>query len=64
MLGEIFRKRTTADWVNALDAAGVPCGPITRWRRAFSEPQGRGPGNEVEPAASARGRGAANRAAR
>ena len=39
MLVEIFLKRTTADWVSALDAAGVPCGPINTLEQAFAEPQ-------------------------
>jgi crotonobetainyl-CoA:carnitine CoA-transferase CaiB-like acyl-CoA transferase len=39
MLAETFSKRTTADWVNALDAAGVPCGPINTLAQAFAEPQ-------------------------
>ena len=39
MLAEIFLKRTTADWVGALGAAGVPCGPINTLAQAFSEPQ-------------------------
>jgi len=39
MLSEAFSKRTTADWVSALDAAGVPCGPINTLAQAFAEPQ-------------------------
>jgi crotonobetainyl-CoA:carnitine CoA-transferase CaiB-like acyl-CoA transferase len=39
MLAETFLKRTTAEWVGALDAAGVPCGPINTLAQAFSEPQ-------------------------
>jgi len=39
VLAEIFGKRTTADWVSALDAAGVPCGPINTLSQAFAEPQ-------------------------
>ncbi len=39
LLAEIFLKRTTAVWVGALDAAGVPCGPINTLAQAFAEPQ-------------------------
>ena len=39
LLAEIFRRRTTADWVSALEAAGVPCGPINTLSQAFAEPQ-------------------------
>ena len=39
MLAAIISKRTTADWVSALDAAGVPCGPINTLAQAFAEPQ-------------------------
>ena len=39
MLSETFAKRTTADWVSSLDAAGVPCGPINNLAQAFVEPQ-------------------------
>ena len=38
-LAEAFVKRTTADWVQALDAAGIPCGPINTLAQAFAEPQ-------------------------
>ena len=38
-LAETFSKRTTTDWVSALDAAGVPCGPINTLAQAFAEPQ-------------------------
>ena len=31
--------RTTAEWVEILNAAGVPCGPIYRMDQVFSDPQ-------------------------
>ena len=31
--------RTTAEWVDALNAAGVPCGPIYRIDQTFADPQ-------------------------
>jgi len=38
-LGEIFGKRTTRAWVDALEAAGVPNGPINNLAQVFAEPQ-------------------------
>jgi crotonobetainyl-CoA:carnitine CoA-transferase CaiB-like acyl-CoA transferase len=31
--------RTTKDWVSALEAAGVPCGPINTLKEVFEDPQ-------------------------
>jgi len=31
--------RTSADWIGALEAAGVPCGPINRIDEVFADPQ-------------------------
>jgi crotonobetainyl-CoA:carnitine CoA-transferase CaiB-like acyl-CoA transferase len=31
--------RTTRDWVTALEAVGVPCGPINRLNEVFADPQ-------------------------
>jgi crotonobetainyl-CoA:carnitine CoA-transferase CaiB-like acyl-CoA transferase len=39
LLNEIFLKRTTRDWVAALEAAGVPNGPINSLEQVFQEPQ-------------------------
>jgi crotonobetainyl-CoA:carnitine CoA-transferase CaiB-like acyl-CoA transferase len=39
VLAAIFRKRTTREWVAALEAAGVPNGPINNIRQVFEEPQ-------------------------
>jgi crotonobetainyl-CoA:carnitine CoA-transferase CaiB-like acyl-CoA transferase len=39
LLAEVFAKRTTRDWVDALEAAGVPNGPINNLRQVFEEPQ-------------------------
>ncbi|MFT5440696.1 MAG: crotonobetainyl-CoA:carnitine CoA-transferase CaiB-like acyl-CoA transferase [Alphaproteobacteria bacterium] len=33
------RKRTSADWVERLNAAGVPCGPIYKMDEVFADPQ-------------------------
>lgn len=39
LLLEIFSQRTTHDWVEALDSAGVPNGPINNLKQVFEEPQ-------------------------
>ncbi|HWI13815.1 MAG TPA: CoA transferase, partial [Burkholderiales bacterium] len=39
LLAEIFQARTTREWVEALEAAGVPNGPINDIRQVFEEPQ-------------------------
>jgi crotonobetainyl-CoA:carnitine CoA-transferase CaiB-like acyl-CoA transferase len=39
LLAEIFRRRTTREWVEALEAAGVPNGPINNLEQVFEEPQ-------------------------
>lgn len=38
-LDGLFAARTTADWVAALEEAGVPCGPIYLLADLFSDPQ-------------------------
>ncbi|MGZ9006152.1 MAG: CaiB/BaiF CoA transferase family protein [Burkholderiales bacterium] len=39
LLTDIFAKRTTREWVEGLEAAGVPNGPINNIRQVFEEPQ-------------------------
>jgi crotonobetainyl-CoA:carnitine CoA-transferase CaiB-like acyl-CoA transferase len=39
MIKPIFPTRTTAAWIDALEAANVPCGPINRVDEVFSDPQ-------------------------
>jgi crotonobetainyl-CoA:carnitine CoA-transferase CaiB-like acyl-CoA transferase len=39
LLSGIFVRRTTKDWIDALEGAGVPCGPINDLRQVFNEPQ-------------------------
>jgi crotonobetainyl-CoA:carnitine CoA-transferase CaiB-like acyl-CoA transferase len=34
-----FRKNTSAHWVETLNQAGVPCGPIYRMNEVFADPQ-------------------------
>jgi len=38
-LQDVLVTRTTADWIAALTAAGVPCGPINGVRAALADPQ-------------------------
>ena len=40
--------RTTADWIAALEVAGVPCGPINRIDEVFADPQAQARGLAVE----------------
>ena len=39
MLAPIFAEKTTAEWVEALEEAGVPAGPIYRMDEVFADPQ-------------------------
>jgi crotonobetainyl-CoA:carnitine CoA-transferase CaiB-like acyl-CoA transferase len=48
LLGEIFRKRSKKDWVELLDAAGVPNGPINDIAQVFAEPQVKARGVRIE----------------
>jgi len=38
-IGAITRTRTSAEWIAALNKAGVPCGPINSIDQTFAEPQ-------------------------
>jgi CoA:oxalate CoA-transferase len=38
-LEDTLRQRTTADWVEVLRAAGVPCAPVQRVSELFDDPQ-------------------------
>ena len=39
MLAELMRQRPKADWLAALEAAKVPCGPINDLAEVFADPQ-------------------------
>jgi crotonobetainyl-CoA:carnitine CoA-transferase CaiB-like acyl-CoA transferase len=41
-------QRSTADWVAALEAADVPCGPINTMAQVFADPQVQARGMQVE----------------
>jgi crotonobetainyl-CoA:carnitine CoA-transferase CaiB-like acyl-CoA transferase len=48
LIQEIFRKKTTAEWLGLLEAAGVPNGPINNIAQVFEEPQVRARGVKIE----------------
>jgi crotonobetainyl-CoA:carnitine CoA-transferase CaiB-like acyl-CoA transferase len=39
LLTEVMKTRSTAQWIEALEAAGVPCGPINDIAAVFADPQ-------------------------
>ena len=39
MIEEVMCSRSQRDWLAALEAAGVPCGPINRLDAVFADPQ-------------------------
>ena len=48
LLDEVFSRRTTRAWVDLLDAAGVPTGPINSVAEVFREPQAVARGLKIE----------------
>lgn len=48
LLAKVFLRRTTAEWVALLDAAGVPCGPINDIAQVFADPQVQARGMKIE----------------
>jgi len=48
LLAAIFAKRTTKDWCDALEAAGVANGPINNLKQVFEEPQVVARGMKIE----------------
>ena len=48
LLGEVFRQRTTAEWVDLLEKAGVPNGPINDIAQVYEEPQVKARGIRVD----------------
>src|SRR3989449_3756522 len=54
LLGEVFKKRSKREWLELLEAAGVPNGPINDVAQVFEEPQvkARGVRLELEHAAA------------
>jgi crotonobetainyl-CoA:carnitine CoA-transferase CaiB-like acyl-CoA transferase len=45
---EIVRRRTSHDWIESLEAASVPCGPINNMKEVFENPQVRHRGLRVD----------------
>ncbi len=39
IIAEQIEKRTSAEWIDALNTAGVPCGPIYKINEVFADPQ-------------------------
>jgi len=48
LIEEIFRRKTTADWLELLESAGVPNGPINNLAQVFEEPQVKARGVKIE----------------
>ncbi len=48
LLSQVFAQRTTREWVELLDAAGVANGPINDVAQVFQEPQVRARGVKIE----------------
>jgi crotonobetainyl-CoA:carnitine CoA-transferase CaiB-like acyl-CoA transferase len=48
LLAQVFAQRTTREWVELLDAAGVPNGPINDVAQVFREPQVEARGVKIE----------------
>jgi crotonobetainyl-CoA:carnitine CoA-transferase CaiB-like acyl-CoA transferase len=48
LLQEIFARRSTREWVQLLEAAGVPNGPINNIAQVFDEPQVKARGIRIE----------------
>jgi crotonobetainyl-CoA:carnitine CoA-transferase CaiB-like acyl-CoA transferase len=47
ILGDLMRARSSADWLAALERAGVPCGPINDIEQLFADPQVRARGLQI-----------------
>jgi len=48
LLVEMVEQRDKADWISALEAAGVPCGPINDLGEVFDDPQVQARGLKVQ----------------
>jgi crotonobetainyl-CoA:carnitine CoA-transferase CaiB-like acyl-CoA transferase len=56
LLGDVFSKRTKREWLEVLQAAGVPNGPINDVAQVFEEPQVKARGVRIELEHAAAGR--------
>ena len=48
IIGELIRTRSCAEWLSALEAAGVSCGPINSIEQLFDDPQVKARGLRLE----------------
>ncbi len=55
LLTPLFTQRSTADWITALEAANVPCGPINHVDQVFADPQAVARGLTIDMAHGAAG---------
>ena len=39
VMNAVLKSKTTNDWVEVLESAGVPCGPVYDYRQMFADPQ-------------------------
>jgi CoA:oxalate CoA-transferase len=39
VMNAVLTTKTTSDWVEVLEAAGVPCGPVYDYAQMFADPQ-------------------------
>ncbi|HEX9814822.1 MAG TPA: CaiB/BaiF CoA-transferase family protein [Myxococcota bacterium] len=47
LLADLMRARSSADWLGALERAGVPCGPINDIEQLFADPQVKARGLQI-----------------
>ena len=47
LLKPVMQARATAEWITALEAANVPCGPINRIDQVFADPQSLARGHRI-----------------
>ncbi len=48
MIADVVVKRSQHDWLAALEAVGVPCGPINKLDQVFADPQLRSRGMKID----------------
>jgi crotonobetainyl-CoA:carnitine CoA-transferase CaiB-like acyl-CoA transferase len=48
LIREIMKGRASKDWIERLEAANVPCGPINNYKEVFDDPQVRHRGLKIE----------------
>ena len=39
VMNAVLTTKTTSDWVEVLEAAGIPCGPVCDYAQLFADPQ-------------------------